>query len=96
MLNIEDLCKHARDDILLNAVCLMPGYIHFACRCMRSFRRTAHRRSSGEISVCSGGVCEESVPEPAHTLRQAAAEAPRAPDGVLLRHRADFLRSTGG
>lgn len=63
---------------------------------MRPFRRTAHRRSSGEISVCSGGVCEESVPEPAHALRQAAAETPRAPDGVLLRHRTAFLRSTGG
>lgn len=63
---------------------------------MRALRRPAHRRSSGEISVCSGGVCEESVPEPAHALRQAAAETPRAPDGLLLRHRTAFLRSTGG
>lgn len=42
------------------------------------------------------GVCEEPIPKPAHALRQAAAETPRAPDGLLLRHRTAFLRSTGG
>lgn len=63
---------------------------------MRPFRRAAHRRSSGEISVRARGVCEEPIPKPAHALRQAAAETPRAPDGLLLRHRTAFLRSTGG
>lgn len=76
---------------------MMRAYIHaFVCRCMRPFRRAAYRRSPGEVPVRARGVCEEPVPEPAHALRQAAAETPRAPDGLLLRDRTAFLRSTGG
>ena len=43
-----------------------------------------------------GGVLQDPVPQPAHQVRQAAAEAALPEDGVCLRDRAALLREDGG
>ncbi len=44
----------------------------------------------------AGGVLQDPVPQPAHQVRQAAAEAALPEDGVRLRDRAALLREAGG
>ena len=44
----------------------------------------------------AGGVLQDPVPQPAHQVRQAPAEATLAEDGVRLRDRAALLREAGG
>ena len=44
----------------------------------------------------AGGVLQDPVPQPAHQVRQAAAEAALPEDGVCLRDRAALLREAGG
>ena len=44
----------------------------------------------------AGGVLQDPVPQPAHQVRQAAAEAALPQDGVSLRDRAALLREAGG
>ena len=43
-----------------------------------------------------GGVLQDPVPQPAHQVRQAAAEAALPEDGVRLCDRAALLREDGG
>ena len=43
-----------------------------------------------------GGVLQDPVPQPAHQVRQAAAEAALPEDGVRLCDRAALLREAGG
>ena len=44
----------------------------------------------------AGGVLPDPVPQPAHQVRQAAAEAALPEDGVCLCDRAALLRQAGG
>ena len=44
----------------------------------------------------AGGVLQDPVPQPAHQVRQAAAEAALPEDGLCLRDRAALLREAGG
>ena len=55
-----------------------------------------HRAAAGEVPVRAGGVLQDPVPQPAHQVRQAAAEAALPEDGVRLRDRAALLREAGG
>lgn len=46
--------------------------------------------------MCAGGVREESVPQPAQPVREAAAPPALAAHRLLLGHRAAVLRAPGG
>ena len=46
--------------------------------------------------MCAGGVLQNSLPQPAHQVRQAVAEAALPEDGFRLRDRAALLRQDGG
>ena len=46
--------------------------------------------------MCTGGILQDSLPQPAHQVRQAVAEAALPEDGVRLRDRAALLRQAGG
>ena len=46
--------------------------------------------------MCFGGILQNSLPQPAHQVRQAVAEAALPEDGVRLRDRAALLREDGG
>jgi len=54
----------------------------------------SHRRSTGEVSVRAGRLRTNSVPGPAYTLRQTAAEAAVATNRVGAGDRAAVLRTT--
>lgn len=43
-----------------------------------------------------GGVRQESVPQPAQQVREAAASPAFSPHRLLVRHRAAFLCASGG
>lgn len=45
--------------------------------------------------MCPGGVLPDTVPQPAHEVRQAAAPPALAAHRLLYRHRATLLRQTG-
>lgn len=67
-----------------------------ARRCLRAVRRGPRGGPAGEIPVCVGGVCEESVSQPAQPLREAPAPLAFPPHRLVLCHRAAFLHPLGG
>ncbi|GBN69434.1 hypothetical protein AVEN_213403-1 [Araneus ventricosus] len=65
------------------------------CRCLRSVGCGTYRKPAGEVPVCPGRVLPDTVPQPAHSLRQAAAPTSLSADGQLAGHRAALLREAG-
>ena len=63
---------------------------------MRTVGRGAHRVASGEVAVRPGGVLQDPVSESADEIRQAAAAAALAENGVVAGDRAAVLRPAGG
>lgn len=59
---------------------------------MRPVRRAAHRKSPREIAMRPRGVLQESVPQPAHQVREASSPAAVPEDCELTGHRAIVLR----
>lgn len=65
-------------------------------RRVRAVRRGAHRVAAGKVTVRSGRVLPDAVPQPADQVRQTVAEAAVAADGQLASNRAAVLRPAGG
>ena len=59
---------------------------------MRTVRYGIHRVASGEVAVRPRGLRPNTVPQPAHALRQAAAPSPIAAYRFGAGHRAALLR----
>ena len=68
----------------------------FLCRCDRADGLVRGGAAAGEVSVRAGGVLPDPVPQPAHQVRQAAAQTALPQDRVRLCDRAALLRQTGG
>lgn len=64
------------------------------CRFLRLVRCSVHRVDTREVTVCPGGLREDSTPKPADTLRQVAAAAAVAKHRLGTRHRTVVLRAT--
>lgn len=60
---------------------------------MRSVRRAAHRKLAREVAVRPRRVLPESVPQPAHALRETPPSAALAKNCQLPSHRATLLRA---
>lgn len=85
--------------LLTNLIVCPPFPVSPSCGC--SGRRLwpvgccPHRKPAGEITVCTGGICEEPVSQPAQSLWQTAAAIALSSYSVLLCHRAALLRPLG-
>ncbi|EDM09933.1 nuclear receptor subfamily 2, group F, member 1 [Rattus norvegicus] len=64
-------------------------------RCLWPVGCCTHRKPAGEIAVCTGGIREEPVPQPAQPLWQTAAAIALSSHSVLFCHRAALLRPFG-
>ena len=69
-------------------------YFFVRSRRVRPVRRATHREPAGEVPVRPRGVLPESVPQPAHQVRQAAAPTALPTDSQLTSHRTAVLRAT--
>ena len=63
---------------------------------MRPLRDPDDRATAGKVPVRPGGILPQPVPQPTHTLRQAAPAPTLAENGVALCHRAALLCQAGG
>ena len=68
----------------------------FVYRCHRADGLVRGGAAAGEVSVRAGGVLPDPVPQPAHQVRQAAAQTALPQDRVRHRHRAAVLRAARG
>jgi len=84
------------DSLVCSGLNLFLSMLFSPGRCLRSVGRGPCRRSPGEIPVCFRGVCEESVPQPAKQVWEAAPSLAVPPHRLLFCHRAALLCASCG